>query len=328
MKQYSIIIPHYNVPDLLRRCLDSIPDRNDIEVMIIDDNSDPSIVDFDSFPGLNRSNIRCIFLDEHKGAGYARNKGIEEANGKWILFVDADDFLLPNAFESIDQYVDKDFDVVLFKARSSLSSDISKVGKRTHATHLNTLIDECLNEEIPPKEVLFRILSPWCKLAKRKFLIDNAVLFDLTKLGGEDVIWSTKLAICSNRIELSTSYIYNLTERDGSLTDNVTVESFKNACDVFLRRNDMLNEHGYIQYKSFIPYAELIKLVQLSRVTYIKYIFRTIYHKLLEEKPLYRFEIFMGFKYSYIYLLMALLNFPTIKKIFKVGSINWLCLIF
>ena len=70
---YSIIIPHRNVPNLLSRLLNSIPTRNDLEVIIVDDKSDPAIVDFDKFPGLNRTCTKCILLNERKGAGYARS---------------------------------------------------------------------------------------------------------------------------------------------------------------------------------------------------------------------------------------------------------------
>ena len=47
---YSIIIPHRNIPLLLRRCLDSIPRRMDIQIIVVDDNSDPGQVDFEHFP--------------------------------------------------------------------------------------------------------------------------------------------------------------------------------------------------------------------------------------------------------------------------------------
>ena len=50
---YTIIIPHKNTTDLLRKCIDSIPKRNDVQVIIVDDNSDADKVDFEHFPGLN-----------------------------------------------------------------------------------------------------------------------------------------------------------------------------------------------------------------------------------------------------------------------------------
>ena len=46
---YSIIIPHKNIPELLQRCLDSIPKREDIQIIVVDDNSDTNKVDFNSF---------------------------------------------------------------------------------------------------------------------------------------------------------------------------------------------------------------------------------------------------------------------------------------
>ena len=52
MINYSIIIPHKNIPNLLQRCLDSIPNREDVQIIVVDDNSDPNIVDFDKFPSI------------------------------------------------------------------------------------------------------------------------------------------------------------------------------------------------------------------------------------------------------------------------------------
>ena len=83
---YSIIIPHKNSPDLLSRCLDSIPNRDDLQIVIIDDNSDENIVDFSNFPGMGRKNTIVIFNKESRGAGYARNLGLSKSNSKWFLF--------------------------------------------------------------------------------------------------------------------------------------------------------------------------------------------------------------------------------------------------
>lgn len=70
---YSLIIPHKNIPNLLKRCLDSIPQRDDMEIILVDDNSDPNIVDFEHFPGKTRQGVRLIFDKQGGGAGRARN---------------------------------------------------------------------------------------------------------------------------------------------------------------------------------------------------------------------------------------------------------------
>ena len=86
MINYSIIIPHKNIPDLLQRCLNSIPRRTDIQIIVVDDNSDPKKVDFEHFPGVGEKCVEVYFTKEGKGAGYARNMGLKYAKGKWLLF--------------------------------------------------------------------------------------------------------------------------------------------------------------------------------------------------------------------------------------------------
>ena len=76
-KSFSIIIPHRNCPSLLQRCLDSIPVREDVQVIVVDDNSDLTIVDFNRFPGFDREDVTIVYTKEGKGAGHARNIGLE-----------------------------------------------------------------------------------------------------------------------------------------------------------------------------------------------------------------------------------------------------------
>ena len=57
---FSIIIPTKNIPDLLQRCLESIPQRSDIEIIVVDDNSDREIVDVKNYPGTNNQQVKII----------------------------------------------------------------------------------------------------------------------------------------------------------------------------------------------------------------------------------------------------------------------------
>lgn len=63
---YSIIIPHKNTPRLLERCLYSIPTWDEIQIIIIDDNSNSESVDFSHFPGNGRKNTEVLFTKEGK----------------------------------------------------------------------------------------------------------------------------------------------------------------------------------------------------------------------------------------------------------------------
>ena len=91
---FSVIIPHHEIPALLQRCLDSIPDVPEVQVIVVDDNSSEQKVDFEQFPGLGRKYTQCIFDKEGGGAGHARNIGMKHADGKWLVFADADDFFI------------------------------------------------------------------------------------------------------------------------------------------------------------------------------------------------------------------------------------------
>ena len=65
--------------------------RNDVQIIVVDDGSSSNVVDFTNFPGTDRENVEIIFTKDGKGAGYARNCGLLQAKGKWLLFADADD---------------------------------------------------------------------------------------------------------------------------------------------------------------------------------------------------------------------------------------------
>ena len=111
MINYSFVIPHHNTPDLLQRLIDSIPQREDIEIIVVDDNSDE-----DKKASVCRPDVKTIFIDkEHThGAGKARNVGMDAATGKWLLFADSDDFYNPGFIEVLDEYKNEDIDILFF----------------------------------------------------------------------------------------------------------------------------------------------------------------------------------------------------------------------
>lgn len=89
----SVIIPHYNTPDLLMRCLASIPERPDIEVIVIDDCSPDAARYVVDYPALSRPNLTYLSTPQGGSASRARNIGLDHARGEWICFVDADDYV-------------------------------------------------------------------------------------------------------------------------------------------------------------------------------------------------------------------------------------------
>ena len=133
---YSVIIPHYNSPDLLVRCLASIPEREDIQVIIVDDCSDPKKADFAHLPGRTRPYTEIYRTPKGGSAGRARNVALEYAKGKWLLFADADDYFEKNAWDILDAYADKEADIVFFGTTSRISDTGELANRQAHTMRL------------------------------------------------------------------------------------------------------------------------------------------------------------------------------------------------
>lgn len=116
MKKLTVVIPLYNQQQYIEQCLKSVLNQNfkDIEVLVIDDGSTD-----DSFAICNRiaqSDHRVrIIHQENKGLSEARKTGIINCNTEYITFVDADDFILENAYEYALEAMEKNIDMIFFE---------------------------------------------------------------------------------------------------------------------------------------------------------------------------------------------------------------------
>ena len=218
MINYSIIIPHKNTPDLLQRCLDSIPIRDDIQVIVIDDNSDVDKVDFEFFPRWKGNHYEYYLTKEGKGAGYARNVGLQHAVGKWLVFADADDFFTDDLHGLMDETVGAEEDLVYFDYKNVLSEDISKeVEARTW--YRACFFDYLKGKEGSEEKLRTSVVVPWCKLIKRDLVESHSVRFEEVKWGN-DVFFSTLIAIKARKISFNKIVAYVLTERKDSLASD------------------------------------------------------------------------------------------------------------
>ena len=112
----SIYIPCFNDGEFLFRALDSIPVRDDIEVILVDDGStDNSLNIAKEFKSHTKLKMRIIACDENQGISYANNIGIDSCKGEYFYLIDADDYLYTEEFnKAIDQL--DGTDIVYIKA--------------------------------------------------------------------------------------------------------------------------------------------------------------------------------------------------------------------
>lgn len=238
---YSIIIPHKNIPNLLERCLDSIPCREDIQVIVVDDNSDPEMVDFEHFPGVGKPHVEVYFTKEGKGAGYARNRGMEYATGKWILFADADDYFNYCINDILDEYINHEDDVVFFK--SNCLDSYFYTNKKRGAIK-NLLID--IYNKSPDKSILnLRYLpaEPWGKIVRRLLILENNIKFDETSVAN-DTTFSYLVGFYSRSVAIDKRAIYCVTYRYDSLSNLISKNKIEERMMVYGKRELFLLKHN------------------------------------------------------------------------------------
>lgn len=215
---YSIVIPHYNTPDLLGRCLRSIPERNDVQVIVVDDNSPGNEKYYSTIPELSTSNVEYYVTTDGKGAGHARNIGLEHAVGKWLVFADSDDFFVDNFSEVLDQYANDSHDIIFFNIKSCDCYETSKL--------IPSKKDRLFSEyEVTGNEMIFRVggTEPWGKIIKRQFVVDNNITFQETK-GHNDLLFSVMTGVKAKSVSIVNRPIYWYVIREGSMGHQKGVE--------------------------------------------------------------------------------------------------------
>lgn len=240
MIKYSIIIPHKNCPELLSRCLSSIPYSDEIEVIVIDDNSD-NLAELKSLQDSCPDNVRIVYAKEGKGAGYARNVGLSFAIGIWLIFADADDYFTEDAFSIFDTYVESNSDIVYFTHKSVYSETLEPCER--YSVRNNLIVKyENISDTQNENNLKYHDLVPWAKMFRRSIITDNLIKFDEVP-ASNDVMFVVNAALHSENITVSKSPCYVLTYRKGSITRVVNKNNNFSRFKVSLRYNRFLEEN-------------------------------------------------------------------------------------
>ena len=270
---YSIIIPHYNIPDLLMRCLKSIPISENIQVIVVDDNSPEADTYLKRYSELSRPYLEFIRTNKRGGAGYARNVGMDYAKGKWLIFADADDFFVEDFPEILNEYAEENADLIFFNTKGLFSNDLNQISNRNK----DLLFDEYEhNGDI--NIFRYRYTEPWGKIYKTSLIRDNDIVFDETSVSN-DYMFSVKTGICGKQIKVVNRPLYIVTVRSDSLSYK-GIDTKKKLFDrfyVLARVQVYLQEHGYYKGEMIIfdlavnmchryPFHFLSKLLWLSKI--------------------------------------------------------------
>ena len=236
--RYSVIIPHYRDFDSLYRLLSTIPDRNDVQVIVVDDNSCDSRESFLEEFGREWDPDTELYFNPSKrhGAGRCRNVGLKHAKGKWLLFADADDYFTEDAFLILDKYYDSKADIIYFTPTSVNLPDMTPgVRHKAYAQLISAYIadpgEECM--------LRYRQYEPWSKLIRNQTVRDKGIKFDGCRWAN-DVMFSIRMANAAKDIEAKTETIYCVTRKAGTLTSGTSAHEYRVRFEVYLRQYKFL----------------------------------------------------------------------------------------
>lgn len=225
----SVIIPVFNCAKYLDTCITSVlmQDYQDYEIICIDDKSTDNSLSILKKYAKNDNRIKLLINEINRGPGYSRNKALTIAKGKYIFFLDSDDWVDLNTFETLVKIAEKDnLDLLMFKY-ISYNENSFKFGIEPYydMKFLDKFENKVFNHcDLKPEEVFNLPVGPCNKLYNKSFLDKNNIKFPNENLIQEDNIFFFKVITLAKKISMVNSYPYNRRRRPQSIMSSLNDE--------------------------------------------------------------------------------------------------------
>lgn len=210
----SVIIPVYNVEDYLHVCINSVLKQTcqDFEIICIDDASTDSSLEILEYFSQKDSRIKIIKNEFNQGPGYSRNCGLNVANGKYVFFIDGDDWIDFNTFEILIKKADENnLDLLFFNEINfhEETRDFS-INRDLNDDSITQFENKVFNHFDLDKQDLFKLSNNiWNKLYLKSFLDDNNIRFSNENLAYENIPFFYNVMTAADRISLIKDKLYN-----------------------------------------------------------------------------------------------------------------------
>jgi len=264
MKDISVIVPVYNVDKYLSECLDSLINQSftNIEIICVDDGStDDSLRILEKY-SKNDERIRII-SQEHGGPGAGRNVGLKNACGKYVFFMDSDDFLELNTLELLyDNITSNESDVAFYGAYKYTDGDTTPYPMMNLEKHFPDVdySNFTFNYKDAKSFVMNNGYNPVLKLYKKEFLdsysdfyFPEGIMFEDVPFHVKTMIRASKMSFIPNRL-----YYYRYNEKSIMNTPENAFDIIKNIdlVEEFIRDNGL-----YEEFKMELEYFKMKRIV-------------------------------------------------------------------
>jgi glycosyltransferase involved in cell wall biosynthesis len=222
----SVVVPVYNVEEYLTKCVNSILEQTykEFEIILVNDGSTDNSPEICNIFAVKDSRVKVIHK-ENGGLSSARNAGILASKGKYVVFIDSDDYIIENSFEILlNESIKYDLDIVCGNRIISYPYKSMKPKQR--------IIDKVYSGEDFLCENIVNNSMPMCapyNIYKRELICDNGMYFK-DGLLHEDELWTPQIFLKATKVKAVNIYFYIHIIRTGSITQSENKE--KNAKDL------------------------------------------------------------------------------------------------
>lgn len=228
----SVVIPVYNVKPYLERCVQSVlrQTHKDIEVILVDDGSKDGSGELCDQIALTDKRIRVIH-QENQGLSGARNTGIRNATGEYIIFLDSDDeWLLDNGLEELIQ-AGAASDLIVFRTTDIWSDGRHEKRKAYDVENIDKLPDAqtVFTHLVKTQQLHF---AAWTVMVRRSILIEHDIYFP-SRLISEDLFWSLHLWQSVKSVKVLNLYFLGYQHREGSITTSPSIRVYNSYDTIF-----------------------------------------------------------------------------------------------
>lgn len=238
----SVIVPVYNVENVLHYCIDSILNQSytDFELLLIDDGSTDRSGDICEKYAVKDTRIRVVHK-ENGGVSSARNFGIDNANGEYICFVDSDDYLEPDYLEILLAVKQEYPDSHNIWCGFNVVSDYEKTVTQINVDSSDDISVYTINRFM----VLYQkwlIQQPWNKLYSTGLIKENNICFQEDLSLGEDILFNLDyLNTANSDIAIVNKPLYNYIRTEKESLDN---RFYRNLNEIYNRIFEQLSYYA------------------------------------------------------------------------------------